>query len=172
MNLIGKKINKLTVISFSHVDRHGKRNYVCSCDCGKQTIKNASKLNTRKVKSCGCARGLDSKEATINKLIRDYKKAASKRKHKYSLSKLYFKQLILGDCFYCSSKPSNKAKGFREQDTVVYNGIDRLNSQNGYIKGNVVSCCKVCNFMKSTLTTKEFLTQVSKIATNRKVGNY
>lgn len=44
-----------------------------------------------------------------------------------------------------------------------YNGIDRINSNKDYTKDNVVSCCSICNIMKSTYSTQEFINIVSYI---------
>lgn len=43
-------------------------------------------------------------------------------------------------------------------DTVVnHNGIDRIDSNDGYVQGNVVPCCKYCNMAKMDRTQDEFL---------------
>ena len=41
--------------------------------------------------------------------------------------------------------------------SVVYNGIDRVDSTVGYEPYNVVSACKVCNKCKSSMSYDEFL---------------
>ena len=53
-------------------------------------------------------------------------------------------------CSYCGS----------EIETI---GLDRIDSEKGYIEGNVISCCFKCNGMKSKLSEKEFLEQIKKI---------
>jgi hypothetical protein len=47
--------------------------------------------------------------------------------------------------------------------TFVYNGLDRIDSNLGYVRSNVVPCCAVCNYMKQELSLSEFLDQVAKI---------
>lgn len=42
-------------------------------------------------------------------------------------------------------------------------GIDRLDSSKGYIDGNCVPCCHICNQMKNDLTVQDFLSHISKI---------
>jgi hypothetical protein len=39
----------------------------------------------------------------------------------------------------------------------IYNGIDRLNKNKGYIIQNCVSCCKICNRAKSDMTYNKWL---------------
>lgn len=43
-------------------------------------------------------------------------------------------------------------------------GIDRIDSGQGYIQGNVVTCCAVCNQMKSDLDVSIFLDQIGMIS--------
>lgn len=57
-----------------------------------------------------------------------------------------YNELINEPCYYCG--------------TEEHNGIDRLNSNLGYIKENVVPCCSTCNYGKNTLSPEEFLEHV------------
>lgn len=45
----------------------------------------------------------------------------------------------------------------------VRNGIDRVDSAQGYVLTNVVPCCKQCNRAKSDLSREEFLTWVERV---------
>lgn len=51
-DVISKKFNKLTVISFAFVKKHRKY-YNCKCDCGKMTTARISDLRNGHKKSCG-----------------------------------------------------------------------------------------------------------------------
>lgn len=42
-------------------------------------------------------------------------------------------------------------------------GIDRIDSNEGYVNGNVHPCCGNCNMMKHTKTNDFFISQVKKI---------
>jgi hypothetical protein len=55
------------------------------------------------------------------------------------------------DCTYCGDKI----------ETI---GLDRINSDVGYIKGNVVPCCKHCNWMKNKNSPEFFLNHCKKVA--------
>ena len=48
-------------------------------------------------------------------------------------------------------------------------GIDRLDNTIGYLKGNIVSCCSMCNYMKQKYTEEDFIKQCIKIANNKEV---
>ena len=47
--------------------------------------------------------------------------------------------------------------------SYVYNGIDRVDSDGGYVTGNVVPCCWPCNRMKMDMVHADFLRHVGKI---------
>lgn len=61
-DLVGKKINMLTVIELDHIKDHtypsGYKSKIpyfkCLCDCGEYTLVRQSELRPNKTKSCGC----------------------------------------------------------------------------------------------------------------------
>ena len=63
----------------------------------------------------------------------DYKKRANKKGVSFDLTKEEWDILIKGVCEYCKRTPP---KWF---------GIDRVKPEDGYVIGNVVSCCFDCN---------------------------
>jgi hypothetical protein len=68
----------------------------------------------------------------------------------------FYKDLVSKECVYCGDKKENEI-----------NGIDRVDSTQGYIESNCVSCCSICNFMKGELTQQSFLNQIKKIYKHR-----
>ena len=91
-----------------------------------------------------------------------YKRQARKRGLPFELTEDQFQRLVLKDCFYCEESPSNVTK--KDLDEFRYNGIDRLDSLQGYLDINCVPCCSVCNRMKQDLPIEVFLDKVKKIA--------
>lgn len=55
-DLTGKKYGKLTVISFSHIDKNGKPVWHCKCDCDVELTRQSQILKRSGHKSCGCDR--------------------------------------------------------------------------------------------------------------------
>jgi hypothetical protein len=45
----------------------------------------------------------------------------------------------------------------------LYNGIDRINNEEGYTSNNTVSCCFTCNRMKGTMSSEEFKIHLKKL---------
>lgn len=54
--IIGQRFGRLRVIELASVDRHGKRRYLCQCDCGNETVVLTSSLHSGETQSCGCLR--------------------------------------------------------------------------------------------------------------------
>lgn len=48
-------------------------------------------------------------------------------------------------------------------DDIEAVGIDRVDSQKGYSKGNCVPCCEVCNEMKLDYPVAEWLAKMKQI---------
>ncbi len=65
----------------------------------------------------------------------------------------------------CDRK-KNKDKTLISDDFILVNGIDRINSNIGYIEGNIVPCCKHCNSAKNTMTESEFKEWIVRLYNN------
>ena len=70
----------------------------------------------------------------------------------FELDFIAFDKLLKDNCHYCK--------------TFNANGIDRIDSTNGYISSNVLPCCKTCNIMKMSHSYESFLRHVSIIYKN------
>ena len=77
-------------------------------------------------------------------------------------SKEKFKKLTSSNCNYCGESPS-KIKKTDCGGEYKYNGLDRLNSNIGYIESNVVSCCWKCNASKTNMTVNEFKNWIKQV---------
>lgn len=54
LDLSGLVFGKLTVIGYSHTDRHRKAIWRCRCECGSMPAVAAYKLKSGHTRSCGC----------------------------------------------------------------------------------------------------------------------
>jgi hypothetical protein len=180
-DLVGLKFGRLTVISLSdYKTKQQKKYWVCECICGNKTIVNTDTLKSGKTKSCGCLRdekiretGLNNKisELTLNKntLYHHYMYSAKKRKIAFSLSYRDFYNLTSSNCYYCGIEPKQfyNYKSKQRHLRILFNGIDRINSDIGYEIDNVVSCCKWCNYAKREKSYDEFLAHILRIYEHR-----
>lgn len=161
----GDKFNHLTVISFNRK----LQKWHCKCDCGKFTNVGGYYLKHNLHKTCGCGRKLPRKRLENNvalklRLFRGCVASAKKRNIQFSISKEDFIKIITNECHYCGGFSFPPRKDMINYDlTFKYNGLDRVDNEKGYTIRNVVPCCKMCNFSKSTLTINEFKNWIKRI---------
>jgi hypothetical protein len=186
-NLQNQRFGRLLVLSLEGTSKKGKI-WNCKCDCGKEIKRLTCLLTTGKTQSCGCLKkdtaakmGLSTKgRACVNRLPdlvgafnalrNDYKKKAKQRNLNFNLTDDEIKELIFKNCFYCNALPTNKRESHPNSGKLIFNGIDRKNSNLGYSVENCVPCCKYCNKMKQDLDYHLFLDQCSKISERFKNG--
>lgn len=65
LNLQGMKFGRLLVVSEHGRSKDSRVLWKCMCDCGKETIVQASHLKSGRIKSCGCLRNETSKKVNI-----------------------------------------------------------------------------------------------------------
>lgn len=166
--IVGKKIGKLTVLEKFTLPK--KRGYFCKCicSCGKYTTVSLYELIRKKhSKSCGCNRRgqrKNIKDVCINILYASFKATAKHRKIDYHLNKDDITNLVFKPCYYCESPPKQKKYVHNlDKNYILYNGLDRVDNNIGYIKDNVVTCCWTCNSMKAGLSCVDFYRHISKI---------
>jgi len=53
-------------------------------------------------------------------------------------------------------------------DLIKTVGIDRVDSSLGYVTGNMVPCCSMCNFMKLTLSQEDFIAKCKQVTKYRR----
>lgn len=87
---------------------------------------------------------------TISRRWSYYKQNAKKRGLAFDLDLAQFAEFWKKPCTYCGS----------EIDTV---GIDRIESEKGYIVGNLVACCARCNEMKNDRTVDQWMADMKRV---------
>lgn len=173
INLIGKRFSRLVVIQEAE-KRNNRICWRCRCDCGNEKDIRGWALRGGGTKSCGClniekaikqgkSRAKPLGEASKRILYNNYYQAAKMKSMDFALSLDDFGSLTKQNCFYCGIPPQQIVSGHRLNGSYKYNGIDRIDSSKGYILGNVVSCCKYCNFAKHEMTQKEFFEWIIKV---------
>ena len=101
--------------------------------------------------------------AAFNDILYMYMRRAKKKGLTFELSEKQFRELTSSDCHYCNRKPSQNSNrkqsasphNMRFKVDYIYNGIDRMNSDIGYISSNCVPCCGDCNAIKSDILSYE-----------------
>lgn len=172
VDLTGKKFGDLTVIAWEGYLKRGRQRFswwLCDCSCGTQRKFEASQLKRGKTKSCGCVGRAKARELAkrlsrskaenegpiaARQLYSRYKNDARRMSRDFEITFDDAMSLFHGNCTYCGLEPHRIN---RSRDSYfAYNGIDRVNNEEGYIAGNCVPCCKKCNEIKRDLTLSEF----------------
>lgn len=163
----GQRFGNLTVNSVSSVAEKKCKYASCTCDCGKSVQVRTQDLLRSKTKSCGCfskeRRRLFLIQSHEDRMLELYKYHAARNKREFTLDEEYAKFLFKQPCTYCGSLPFRNTRSMKPLQ-IPTNGIDRIDNKLGYIPGNVVTACTVCNMMKHKLGVQEFLEQSARIA--------
>ena len=161
---------------FTYIDLDETRNYkgyLCfhnvKCKCGKVCSRKLTELIRRNPPGCRECIG-DKRKETYTQLnletyymsvMRRYRTRAQREGKDFSLTEEEVIDLLTHSCHYCDLSFVNSIK--RGNKTYQYNGIDRVDNKKGYVSDNVVSCCKICNKMKSSFPQDIFLNQIKLI---------
>jgi len=147
----------------------------CKCDCGQESVVSYSNLTGKHpTQTCGCSQILGPGEASYHILFGRCKMSARARHLPFELTEEDHRTIITSPCVYCNNlgKAFNpyirsdgkihgnvKNKDTIEQAWIDVNGVDRINSESGYIRENSVSSCYRCNVAKWEDSPAEFLSQ-------------
>ena len=101
-----------------------------------------------------------SKRKNINSKYTLLKSTAKKRNIYLDLTIEEYKEINSNPCHYCGG-------GLPE---VGY-ALDRIDSDKGYTKDNVLPCCKLCNQAKNSLSMEEFKQLIVTIYNNMELNN-
>jgi len=172
-NLEGKKFNCLLVVGFdSEISKTKKRPYwKCKCDCGNIKTIEARHLKASNIKTCG---------ATIHRIGKNngnwrgykelpskrwwiIKKRAKSRNLKMNISKDYILDLFKKQNKKCALSGLDLTLDYNLENTA---SLDRIDSNEGYIKDNVQWIHKKINKMKMELDQQEFISFCKLITQN------
>lgn len=176
--IVGTIVGPYTVLETVQVKIPSGRSvtkYKVQCNkCGTVEIKQKNQLD--RIKSDGCMNCSSPKHTPKLSLTkRNYNNYKTKiethhmkssKQIKFKLSFEEFDELVHGDCVYCGNAPTFPLRfknDFKNREIEYFNGIDRIDSNQDYTKENCVSCCSMCNRMKSDFNKDEFLNHIDKI---------
>lgn len=170
IDLASRTFGRLLVVKYAYT-KNKKAYWETKCSCGTLKIIGATSLLAGNTQSCGCLQREKASEANklfdsnpaLRKLIDTYRNGAKNREIEYQLTLEEADAIFQKNCFYCNEKPSKISKEDKGKYTYVYNGIDRVNNNEGYIISNVVPCCTNCNLAKHQMSIEEFKNWICKV---------
>ena len=176
INLKGRVFGDLTVMEAAPPGRRSNgvafTRWRVKCACGNEKITSSVCLRHGRTVSCGCHKlrvlrqngernRLPLGVSARNEIFHRYKAQAKYRNLPWALTKEQFTALVSGICHYCGVPPCTMWT--RGPVPFAYNGVDRKDNAVGYLEGNVVSCCKTCNWAKGRVGYNEFIAYLERI---------
>ena len=173
IDITNQRFGRLLAIEIHSVSRGRMVLWKCLCDCGNTLVTRGSSLRGGRTKSCGCLakesigkrkpRKKSPFSSSFYKLYDVYRRAANRRELPFNLSEETLYRLTQDNCKYCGAEPQNRITAATYDNVFIYNGVDRVDNNKGYIEDNCVSCCKRCNIAKASMTIEEFDTWLTNI---------
>lgn len=169
VNLVGKKFGELRVLKQVKGDGHSAV-WECECSCGNLHIVKGPCLRRKEIRSCGkCLEHYRWKG--YGELSGHYfaitKQNAKKRNLPFKLSKKYLWELFLKQNRQCSLSGLKlhfaRSYGASEQTA----SLDRIDSEKGYVVGNVQWVHKDLNRIKREYSEETFLRYVGLVAKHK-----
>ncbi len=174
----GQIFGRLTVIRHFQDDKAHSR-WVCKCSCGRETLTRATEFTSKnKIKGCrSCSIKDNPRKLDISlSPFRWIKHCIQIRSHQMeketNLDLQYLKELWdsqNGICPYTGIKmilPEYKRKGRKRENMLPYQAsLDRINSNLGYIKGNVEFVCLSINYGKNGFSKQQMIDFLNLIKT-------
>lgn len=179
-SIAGQRFGRLTARSVAmKSSRTSNRatQWLCTCDCGTERVIARSSLTAGLTRSCGCLAEehlstvrLPGGLASMRRQVVRYKKQAIERGLPWELSESDCMAMFTADCHYCGTPPGNFSRPTHgsTHGGCFYNGIDRVDSDCGYVAGNVVTSCFICNRAKSVLGYRAFVDWVQRCHSHMK----
>jgi hypothetical protein len=176
-NLIGKSFDKLTVIKmvekpdYINSKRRGSF-WLCKCECGNEKVVRSTELVRGDTKSCGCGNKFENSHRYkgVGKVAQSkfshIEWGAKKRGLEFLITKEYVWELYqkqMGKCFY-----TNLPIELNTRNNSMTASLDRIDSNKGYVEGNVVWVHKDINTMKNVFSKEHFLMLCRKVVDNHR----
>jgi len=171
-NLSSQRFGKLTAIFPLKGKDNANRTriyYQCKCECGGEKIVSYNSLISGNCKSCGCISHPRRENCKLFKgykeispsILRKIKYRARKNKFQFNLTNKYIWDLFIKQNRKCAISGIELSFNSQANDCDGNASLDRIDSNNGYIQGNVQWLDKKINQMKWDTKEKDFLNLIS-----------
>ncbi len=171
---IGKISGKLTVISYEPHKKGHRPACKCKCSCGNECVILIHNIRVGKTTSCGClVRGRGDKSLRFSGYKEIYgiywtnvKNGAVKRNMDFDISIEYAWELFIKQQRRCALSGLEIYFKNTLNNIKATASLDRINSNKGYIEGNVQWVHKDINQMKMDLPEDKFINYCKLISNN------
>jgi hypothetical protein len=174
IEMIGKRFGKLIVNKELGKNKNGHIRYLCQCDCGNICEVFGTHLRQRKIISCKCNNKVDGVSGEMwYKIIKSGVKKRIKRSNlEINITKEYLNQLFINQGGKCKLSNVDIFLPKSWKDRSYSASLDRINSNLGYVIGNVQWVHKHINVMKNTFPEDMFIYLCNKVAEKNECKKY
>lgn len=172
--MIGKKFGKLTVTEESGKNKNGHIRYLCECDCGETCEVFGTHLRQNKIVSCKCKNKLNgvSGDMWYNIINSGVKRRIKRSKLTINITKEYINQLFIDQKGKCKLSGIDITLPKSWKDRTYTASLDRIDSSEGYVIGNVQWVHKHINVMKNIFPEEMFIHLCHKVAKNNEYKEF
>lgn len=170
-DLTGQKFNRITAIKYIRLDKFGKAIWLFKCDCGREKELNASAAKANLTTSCGCIKQKSLRRKGYELLSAGFYTKILKNAHsrdyvfEYSMKELW--DLYIQQDKKCAiTKVPITIYPDCNKEKLMTASLDRIDSNLGYVKGNVQWVHKRVNRLKNILSMEELVFWCRKIVDN------
>lgn len=174
IGMIGKKFGMLTVLNEVEYKKGGHIKYLCKCDCGNTCEVFGTHLRQGNTVSCKCKNKVNGVSSDMwYKIIKGSLKNRTKRNDlEINITKEYVNELFNAQNGKCklSGVDLTLPKGWKDRSYTA--SLDRINSNLGYVEGNVQWVHKHINIMKNTFPQEMFIYLCHQVAKKNEIKEY
>lgn len=174
IEMVGKTYGMLKVLSEHSKNKNGHIKYSCVCDCGVEKNVFGTHLREGKIVSCGCknkVKGVSGDQ--WYRIIKGSLKVRQKRSNlEVNITKDFINNLFNEQNGKCALTGLDITLPVWWKDRSYTASLDRINSEIGYITGNVQWVHKKINIMKNIFPQDMFIYLCNKVTENHIVDEY
>lgn len=168
---VGQYSGKLHVVAYVGKDKKGNTLWECLCECGRKHLLNNSHFG--RVRSCGCVQSSQQYKGVYSHYLTRIKDGAKARSLEVSVTLEYVGDLLERQDYRCALTgwPIHVHRTSERGKTTA--SLDRIDSDKGYIEGNIQWIHKDINKMKQDFRQERFLEACFAVCnrTARRSGN-
>lgn len=157
LDMIGKKFGSLTVIEIARnrIDKDKCVMVKCRCDCGKESFFNSRGIRRGSITSCCRYTKIGGYKGIPGNFWTKTKWCAKKRQLNFEITPQHAFEMLESQNYKCrySGLVINLSRDIKERTA----SIDRIDSDIGYVEGNIQWVHKDINRMKSNFSEDKFL---------------
>lgn len=172
ITMINRRFGRLIVIKECEKNKNGHIKYLCRCECGVEKKVFGTHLREGKIISCGCKNKVSGITGNMWYKITTTKvhRRTKRNNLEFNVTKEYLNDLFIKQDGKCGLSGLEITFPKRWNDKSYTASLDRIDSSQGYVVGNVQWVHKHINVMKNIYPQDMFIYLCNKVAETHKTN--